>query len=293
MKKIKKRIFEIVQAADSNDIASKIFDIFIISLILLNVCLVLIDTFSVPMWAKTLFRKVEVFSVVVFTIEYLIRIWTADLLFPELTSIRAHFKYIFSFMALIDLFAILPFYLPFLVPIDLRVLRVLRIVRLLRIFKFNRYTTSLTQIANVFRRKAGQLFSSMFVVILLMIIASVIMYNIENPAQPETFDNALSGLWWAIATLTTVGYGDIYPITALGKVLSAIIAVLGIGLVAVPTGIISAGFMEAVEGDTNKKVDEKRIQSEQSKKESLQLLTAYYSANTSIQEAVNKLLDIK
>lgn len=149
-------------------------------------------------------------------------------------------------MAVIDLLAILPFYLPFIFPIDLRVLRTIRVIRLFRLFKVNRYTNSLSIIAKVFKSKASQLISSVFVVGLLMIISSVLMYSIENPVQPEVFKNAFSGLWWAVATFTTVGYGDIYPITGAGKILSAIIAMLGIGLVAVPTGIISAGFIENI-----------------------------------------------
>lgn len=128
----------------------------------------------------------------------------------------------------------------------------LRIVRLFRVFKLNRYTSALSTIATVFKKKKSQLISSIFVVLLLMIIAAVLMYSIENEAQPDVFENAFSALWWAIATLTTVGYGDIYPVTVLGKILSAVIALLGIGLVAVPTGIISAGFMETIDHDEEK-----------------------------------------
>ena len=120
----------------------------------------------------------------------------------------------------------------------------LRIIRLFRVFKINRYTNALVSIVKVFKNKQSELLSSIFVVLLLMIVASVLMYGVENKAQPEVFRNAFDALWWALATLTTVGYGDIYPITVLGKILSAVIAILGIGLVAVPTGIISAGFME-------------------------------------------------
>lgn len=246
MQNIKKRLFEIIQKASKTDTASKIFDIFIIALILLNVILVIVDTFNIPQQLSNIFYYVEIFSIIVFTIEYVCRVYTADLLFPDLSPIKARIKYIFSFMAIIDLLAILPFYLPFVFPLDLRVLRMLRIFRLLRIFKVNRYTTALSTIAGVFKRKKNQLLSSIFVVLILMIIASVLMYNIENEAQPEAFGNAFEALWWAVATLTTVGYGDVYPITVLGKILSAIIALLGIGLVAVPSGIISAGFMENV-----------------------------------------------
>ncbi len=124
---------------------------------------------------------------------------------------------------------------------------VFRVFRPLQLFKVNRYTKALTSIAEVFKRKAHQLVSSMLVVFMLMVVASVLMYNVEHDVQTEVFDNALSGLWWAVATLTTVGYGDIYPMTTAGRILSAIIALLGIGMVAVPTGIITAGFSEQIE----------------------------------------------
>ncbi|MCR5612676.1 ion transporter [Treponema sp.] len=195
---------------------------------------------------KTVSSIIEKTSVIIFTIEYLLRVWTADLLYPDKKYFVAKIKYIFSFLALIDLLAILPFYIPYIIPIDLRVLRILRIIRLFRIFKINRYTDALSKIFAVFKNKKHELLSSIFVVILLMIVAAVLMFNIENVAQPEVFKNAFDALWWALATLTTVGYGDIYPVTVLGKILSAIIALLGIGLVAVPTGIISAGFVEAI-----------------------------------------------
>lgn len=244
--KIKKRLFEIVQAGNENDFYSRFFDIFLIILILLNVCLVIADTFALPERIKQISGYIEVTSVIIFTIEYFLRIWTADLLYPNKKKFVSRIKYIFSFLALIDLLAILPFYLPFLIPIDLRVLRMLRIIRLFRVFKINRYTNALSSIVKVFINKKNELLSSIFVVLLLMIVASVLMYSVENNAQPEVFRNAFDALWWALATLTTVGYGDIYPVTVLGKILSAIIAILGIGLVAVPTGIISAGFMENI-----------------------------------------------
>ena len=246
-KKTKKRLFEIIQASTEHDLVSKIFDICLIILVLINVCLVIADTFNLPEKVKTVSYYIEVVSVIIFTIEYFLRIWTADLLYPNKNLFVARIKYVFSFLAIIDLLAILPFYLPFLITIDLRVLRMLRIIRLFRVFKINRYTNALSSIVKVFKNKQNELLSSIFVVLLLMIVASVLMYSVENKAQPEVFRNAFDALWWALATLTTVGYGDIYPVTVLGKILSAIIAILGIGLVAVPTGIISAGFMENME----------------------------------------------
>jgi voltage-gated potassium channel len=247
-KALKTGVYNLIRTDDTNSFWANIFDGFIIFLIVINILLVILDTFSgFPTFVLRIFKYIEVFSVISFTIEYALRIWTADLISPELKPFKARFKYALSFMAIVDLLAILPFYLPFLFKVDLRVLRMIRLLRLLRILKFNRYTSALSHIGGVLKKKSTQLISSMSVVLILMVIASILMYNVEHDAQPEVFKNAFSGLWWSIATLTTVGYGDIYPITAWGKLLSAVIALLGIGLVAVPTGIISAGFVEEIE----------------------------------------------
>lgn len=255
--RIKNKIYNLIRDDDENDLYSSIFDGVIISLIVINIVLVVVDTFNLPKWYTTISNIIETISVVVFTIEYLLRLFTADLKYSNKDLVKARLKYILSFMAIIDLLAILPFYIPFIFPIDLRVLRALRIFRLFRLFKFGRYTAALQVIGTVLKKKYSQLVSSMIVIFVLMIIASVLMYNVEHEAQPEVFQNALSGLWWAVATFTTVGYGDIFPITAAGKVLATIMALLGIGLVAVPTGIISAGFIEVTdEQPTNK--DEKK-----------------------------------
>lgn len=252
--RVKKRAHELIDVAADGDIASKCVDILILFLIVINVVMVIADTFELPSGLRTVMSVAETVSVILFTIEYVVRVWVADITYHDISPVRARFKYFFSPSAIVDLLALLPFYLPFVFPVNLMVLRTFRVFRLLRLFKVNRYTHALSTIGAVFRQKASQLISSMLVVALLMIIASVLMYNVEHDVQPEVFDNALSGMWWAIATLTTVGYGDIYPITAAGKVLSSIIALLGIGLVAVPTGIITAGFSEQIE---DSKDDEK------------------------------------
>lgn len=250
----KSKIYNLIRDDDENNLASNIFDFFIILLIIINILLVIADTFDLPNRIHMIFNGIEVFSIIVFTIEYLLRFWTSDFIYPQKTPFRARLKYAFSFIAVIDLLAILPFYIPFLIPVDLRVLRAIRIVRLLRIFKFNRYTDAFSIIGRVLKNKASQLMSSIFVVLTLVIITSVLMYNFENASQPDKFRNVFDGMWWAVATFTTVGYGDIYPVTAIGKLLSGIIAMLGIGLVAVPTGIISAGFVEQTQcSDNNEK----------------------------------------
>jgi voltage-gated potassium channel len=128
---------------------------------------------------------------------------------------------------------------------------------MLRLFKLNRYIDALSRVRNVLKSKSYQLFCSFGIVIMLMLLSSVLMYYIENDDQPDVFENAFSGLWWAIATVTTVGYGDIYPVSWLGKILGAFIAILGIGLIAVPTGIISAGFVEQISKKEEKDDDKK------------------------------------
>jgi voltage-gated potassium channel len=253
----KRKVFNIIAAEESNR-ASTIFDIAIITLIVINVVLVVADTFGKHITST--FHSIEVFSVVVFTIEYALRLWTSDLLYPGKKIILSRLRYFFSFMALVDLFSILPFYLPFLFSTNLIVLRSLRVLRLLRLFKLTRYTNVTTTMGAVFRKKASQIISSVSVILILMVITSVLMYNVEHAAQPDKFSNAFDSLWWTISTITTVGYGDIYPITLPGKIFSGIIAFLSIGLIAIPTSIISSGFIESVEQAKEEKAAKEREQ---------------------------------
>lgn len=246
---MKYKIFNLIRDDDVNDDYSNIFDSVIILLIVVNLITVILDTFNLPAWYSIGSEYIEYISIAVFTLEYLSRLWVADISEKTLTPFKARVKYVFSFMAIVDLLAILPFYIPFIIPIDLRILRSLRMIRLLRLLKINRYTSGMKTIIIVFINKKTQLMSSFIIVFILMLISSVLMYNLEHPAQPDVFQNAFSGLWWAVATFTTVGYGDIFPITMGGRLMAGIIAVLGIGLVAIPTGIISAGFIELI--DTN------------------------------------------
>ena len=252
-RKVKEKAFEIIESGKTP--LSKIINITIVILIFLTLITVVASTFDISNSLRIIFSKFEIFSTIIFTVEYILRVWTSDLLYPELSPIRARIKYIFSFMALIDFIAILPFYLLFFIKIDLQALRTLRALRLLRIIKINRYTTALKTITQVFKNKANQLISSMVVVGLLMIIASVLMYNFESEAQPDKFSNAFDSLWWAMSALTTVGYGDVYPITVAGKILGIVIAIIGIGMVAVPTGIITAGFSEVLHNKKSKKTN--------------------------------------
>lgn len=263
--KLKKRTFEIIEKGEKGDTISKIFDIFILILICVNVLSVFVETFKISSRVRTILSDIELFSIIIFSIEFILRVWTAEFLYENLSPIKSKIKYIFSFMALIDLFAILPFYIPFVIKVDLRVLRILRLFRLSRIVKANRYTKSLQKVIDVIKDKSAELFSAILMLFILMLISSVLIYYIESPAQPDVYTNALSGLWWSIAIFTSVWLGDIYPITAAGKILCALMAVFGVAIIAVPTGIISSGFVEsgAESADDDKKLQLlKEIQAE-------------------------------
>jgi len=254
-RKFKQYIFEVIQPAENGRFSSRVFDLSIMVFILLSVSSVFTTTFDLPPEWHEILQRFELISIIVFSVEYLLRIWTADLLYPGTGFFRSRMKYIFSAMALIDLLAILPFYLPMILPVNLIGIRAVRLVRLLRIFKLNRYSDALSSVWNVFRSKGKEICASLFFVMILLVVASLLIYYAEHDAQPKQFQNAFSGLWWAVATLTTVGYGDIYPITPIGRVLGATIAILGIGMVAVPTSILSAGFVEVLEKDNKSKAD--------------------------------------
>ena len=243
---IRRKIFEIIQPYDGKSRLSMLFDCVTTALILASVVMVFASTFDLsPRVLKVLSIMESVVSVV-FTVEYALRIATANLLYPQSRKIASRIKYIFSPMAVIDLVAILPFWLPMLLPGTMLGIRALRLVRLMRIFKLNRYSDAMKSLAEVVALKKRELLCSMFFVGLLMLTSSLLMYSAEHEAQPTVFRNAFSGLWWAVATLTTVGYGDIYPVTALGRLVGAFIAFSGLAAVAIPTGIISSGLTEHI-----------------------------------------------
>lgn len=243
---MRKHIFEIIQPDCGNSFASRIFDWTITVLILASVVIVFAVTFDLPDDALRVLMRVEEIASIVFTVEYLLRILTADMLYPGNGAVASRFKYVFSPLAIVDLVAILPFWLPMFLPCSMLALRALRLVRILRILKLNRYFDAVRSIGEVLSSKRRELIGSMFFVFLLMLVSSLLMYSVEHDAQPLVFRNAFSGLWWAVATLTTVGYGDIYPVTVLGRILGAVIAFSGIAALAIPTGIITAGLTERI-----------------------------------------------
>ena len=245
---IKKRIYHLLDEERGNQKGDGFVHYFITSLIIINVIALFLESYnSINNEYKNLFHTIELFSIVIFSIEYIARLWVSDYAFAKAGPIKSRLKYMFSFMGIVDLLSILPFYLPYIIKIDLRVIRVLRLFRLLRLFKLNRHSKALRLIVTVFKKTKSDIIVTAFIVSFLLIMAATLMYDIENEAQPDAFSNIGEALWWSVATLTTVGYGDIYPITGLGKLLSGVIALLGIGIVALPTGIISSAYIEEVQ----------------------------------------------
>ncbi len=259
---IKERVWEIVESTDHEDKPKKVFDyfdIFILILILLNATAVIIETIeSVEQVYKIYFFWFEVFSVFVFSFEYVARVWACTSQKKFSRPIWGRIKYIFTPLAIIDLIAILPFYLTFIM-FDLRILRMLRVFRLLRLMKLVRYSASITLFGKVLRNRKEELVVTASIVLVMMVLAASFMYFAEHDAQPEAFPDIPSSMWWAIVTLTTVGYGDVFPVTTLGKVFAAVIAILGIGMFALPTGILGASFVEELEKQRLEKTGEIEI----------------------------------
>ena len=238
--KLKYRIFKIIQIGNKEDTVSRAFDIFIAAVILLNISAMFLETFEGLSRFQPLFTAIEIVTVLVFCVEYVLRIWTAEYLYPAESKPRAILHFLRSYDGVIDLLTILPFF--FLS--GFIVFRMLRVVRIFHLFRINAQYDSFNVIKSVIYEKRNQLASSVFIIMVLMMASSLFMYSIEHKAQPDAFRNAFSGIWWSMSTLSTVGYGDLYPITPLGRFMAIVITFLGIGVVAIPTGILSAGFVE-------------------------------------------------
>ncbi len=240
----KKSIIKTIdKAKNKEDRVSRTFDMIIMTLIVLNVFAVVLETVvSIRTEYHQYFVWFEVFSVVMFSIEYIVRLWACTALDDYQHPFWGRVKYAFTIGAMIDLLAILPFYLPLILSLDGRFLRILRLFRLFRLFKLGRYSSAFKMIENVLVNRRSELTISVGIIITMLVIASSMMYFIENEAQPEKFSSIPETMWWGVATLTTVGYGDVYPITPFGQLFGAFVAILGVGMFALPAGIIAAGF---------------------------------------------------
>ena len=244
---MKEKIFNIIQIGDKSNRVSRMFDIFITITIVANILITFMQTFPELSFLSGVFRVMEYITIVIFCVEYALRIWTAEYLYPDRSRSGARLRFLVSFDGVVDLLTIIPaFFLSGFV-----IFRMLRVARIFHLFRLNAKYDSFNVITTVLYEKRNQIISSVFIVMILMLASSLCMYSVEHEAQPEVFRNAFSGIWWSMSTLLTVGYGDIYPITTLGRVMAIGIAYLGVGVVAIPTGIISAGFVEQYQRKSN------------------------------------------
>lgn len=237
---LKKKIFNIIQIGDKSNRISRAFDIFITITIVLNILVTFAQTFDELSRITMELKAIEYVTLGIFCVEYVLRIWTAEYLYPNIGRKQAKLRFLISFDGVIDLLTIVPvFFLSGFV-----IFRMLRVARIFHLFRLNAKYDSFNVITTVLYEKRNQIISSVFIVLILMLASSLCMYSVEHDTQPDVFRNAFSGVWWSMSTLLTVGYGDIYPVTTLGRVMAICIAYLGVGAVAIPTGIISAGFVE-------------------------------------------------
>ena len=242
---LRQRIFKMVSVGVVDDRINQGYDFISTALLLINLIGAFAGTFdNIAMRYGELLKQVEAITVAFFAFDYILRMYTAPCLYPDQNGFQPYLRYAFSGAGIIDFLSFVPYYLPMFFPAGAVAFRLIRVARILRLFRINAYYDSLNVITDVIVGKSQQLLSSVFIIFVLMLASSLAMYSIEHEAQPGVFKNAFSGLWWAVSTLLTVGYGDIYPITPLGKAFGILITFLGVGMVAIPTGIISAGFVE-------------------------------------------------
>ncbi|MBD22787.1 MAG: hypothetical protein CL572_03890, partial [Alphaproteobacteria bacterium] len=255
----RKRVWTLLEPANENDKASKITDIFLVTLIFFNILMVILETVdSLFINYKDFFKYFELFSVTIFTIEYIGRLWSCvENKGKNQSDGKARIQYIFSFSAIIDAIAILPSLLAFLFPtVDLRFVRALRIIRLL---KFSRYSSSINTLLVVLWDQRKSFGAAFFILFIILIISSSGMYLVEKDVQPDKFGSIPQSMWWSIVTLTTVGYGDVYPVTSMGKFFGSIIIILGIGTVALPSGILASAFTEHTKRNQKKYEDQLKL----------------------------------
>lgn len=247
MHAFKVRLWDLLEITDDASTGGPVFDWYDRSaavLIVLNVVAVVLESVDAigQSYARA-FAAFEVLSVVIFSLEYLGRVWTCTVDPRYARPLLGRMRFAMTPMALIDVAAVLPFFMA-MAAVDLRFMRAMRLFRLMRVLKFGRYSSSLALVGRLLKRKRHDLMAAVTILSVLLVMASSAMYYLEREAQPDTFASIPAAMWWGIATFTTVGYGDVYPVTAAGKVLGALTSIIGIGVFALPAGILAAGFAE-------------------------------------------------
>ena len=244
---LRRTVYSILETSAGNRRGiSLLFNIVLITIITLNAIAIVLHT--VPAYRQQydrLFYDFELFSVLFFTVEYGLRVWVCVENDKYQHGFWGRLRYVVSASAIIDLLAILPFYVT-LFTTDLAIIRILRLFRIFRLFRISKYSHAYRMILQVIRDKKEELVLSLTMVVFMLIIISSVMYYVEHPAQPQAFSSIPATMWWGINAMATVGYGDIHPITPLGKLLAGLSSILGIALFALPTGILVSGFTEHI-----------------------------------------------
>ena len=259
----RKLTYQLVEAPREGNPAGLWFDRIILSLIAINLVAVILETLPdlSRIW-KVAFRSIEVASIAIFTVEYCIRIWSIVERPGYERKLAGRIRHALHPMMLIDLMAILPAYLGF-IGLDGRHLRGLRLMRVFQLLKIGRYSRSLQTMSKVFLIKREELIITVSLLVIMLVIASSLMYYAEHEAQPENFSSIPATIWWTVITVSTVGYGDVVPITLMGRAIASVIALLGIGLFALPAGIVASGFNEQASIDRENR-QPKRLGSDES-----------------------------
>lgn len=250
---LRKRIYLTLEPTEKGGILERIFELLLIAIIVLNIVAIVCESIKdLHQQYAHFFHQFELFSVIFFTIEYVCRVYSIVENKRYEHPVAGRLKFMGTPMAIIDLMAFFPFYLTFL-PLDLRFLRIFRLMGLFRMFKVARYMHALSMFKKVLYDRREQLVLSIIFILFILVIISTTMYYVEREAQPDKFSSIPATMWWGITTLTTVGYGDMVPITALGRVLGGLFAITGVGLLALPAGILSSGFFEMMHRPRSRK----------------------------------------
>jgi voltage-gated potassium channel len=247
LRKYQETAYRLLEGPAEGDLPRQIVIAFLFILISVSVAIVFLETESgfYAMYGDILLAIIF-FSVVVFSVEYLLRLWVCTLNPAYADPVRGRLRYLVTPLALFDLLAILPFYMPLVLPVDLLVLRVFRLTRVFTVLKLGRFSNAWDSITYTVRTRKEELLVSAVLIFMILAVSSTVMYYIENPAQPQKFSSIPSTMWWGVVTLSTVGYGDMYPVTPLGKLVGSLVAISGIALFALPAGIIAAGLVESL-----------------------------------------------
>jgi len=252
--KTKKQVHSLLHPELGNSKPVRLLNGFIIVLIILNVIAIMLETVDeIYRPNARFFRIFDLVSVIIFTVEYVLRVWSSNHDPRYAHFLHGRLRYMLSAGALIDLLAFLPFYVHVFVGLDLRVLRILRLLRFLRLFQLTAFMKSTQLVKNVFKTRANDLKLSLVLILFLIIIAACLVFFAEHRVQPQLFSSIPATLWWSVMTVTTVGYGDMIPITATGKIFTSLISVMGLAIFALPAGIITAGFLEETRKSRNGK----------------------------------------